>query len=686
MKKRKNSKKIALTEVILLIASIFAFSYMLGSSIPIVGAQDPFSEIPFLPASDKIIEVPGIGEGIASQLAKAVEEANLPSPTPIGAVERYLNYVFSPGVSSGIASILGAVGWASAAYFAAKWAAQQFGASSGQAKAVAAGAATTVFLGAGGAAGISKILGLGAVSGPLGWIIGGVLGLLITAFSWKDEKKETVVFTCDLWQPQAGGKNCEKCNTGLIPCTEYQCKSLGASCKIENKGTKEQKCVWYNRMDTVPPIISPWEEALKPNYRYNNNNLAFPPNRGFNVTYLESKDGCIPAYTPLNFGVKVDKNAKCSVDLFRKKNFSSMLYSLSSGQYLKEHSIELRMPSTEDLEKEGVIPIGSIGNSHKLFVKCLSTNGVESKADLEFSYCIQKGPDLSPPQIVETSIANNSPVSFGTSSVDLTVSIDKPGQCKWSTLDRTYGDMENTMTCATDATKFSAKMLYDCKTSLTGIKDRVNNDFYFRCNGTYNGIANPSSYLFRLKGTEPLVITKVGPNETIKDSTEPIKVTLTAETASGADNGKSICSYMKVGSEEDYIAFYNTNSYTHSQELNVYGGDYNYSIRCVDAGGNADTKFTNFKVEIDKTPPAVVRAFHDGNDLKIITNEEAECVYDISSCKYYFEDGIKMTDDEKEHVVAWDTYNEFHIKCMDKYGNRPAFDICSIEVRPFNLA
>ena len=90
-------------------------------------------------------------------------------------------------------------------------------------------------------------------------------------------------------------------------------------------------------------------------------------------------------------------------------------------------------------------------------------------------------------------------------------------------------------------------------------------------------------------------------------------------------------------------------------------------------------------METDTSAPVVVRVFREGQNLKIITNEEASCVYDNKDCLYSFDDGIEMTSNDKVHFVGWDPDKNFYIKCQDEFGNQPAPQSCSIIVRPFEV-
>jgi hypothetical protein len=249
-----------------------------------------------------------------------------------------------------------------------------------------------------------------------------------------------------------------------------------------------------------------------------------------------------------------------------------------------------------------------------------------------------------------------------------------------------------TMTCAQTDSNFNANMLYKCSGTLDGLQNSANNNFYFRCKSYPNPqnvnqvpTVMKTSYVYTLIGTQPLVINSISPNNTIiKGATNSINVTLQAHTSAGANKGVAICSF-KNSSQDDtnYVTFANTNSYTHSQDLYLSAGNYDYTIRCTDFGGNYKTLEETFTVETDTTPPAIVRMYNNNNQLDIVTDEQSQCVYDTTDCNYNFADGIKMTTtDELEHLTNWDPTNTFYIKCEDNFNNQPAPDTCSMVVRP----
>lgn len=529
------------------------------------------------------------------------------------------------------------------------------------------------------------------ISGPWGWVVMGVAMVLTFIFTYKKTKYVVIVFSCYPWDALSGGEDCEECNKqGILSCGEYQCRSLGRSCGFLSN---EELCYWNNTGDVSPPIIQPWEDILTPEYIYAPDNAISPPDRGVKIV-REDGSGCVVPFTRLRFGVTLDEPAKCKIDADRERTFEDMsLFFGGSSTDKYNHSHTLSIPSPDSMAEQN-ITLQNDGE-FSLYTRCEDTQGNSNAANFVFRFCVDEGPDTFPPLIEETSILNGMPIGFNQTSIDLEVYVNEPAECRWSHLDRSYDDMETDMSCSTNVIETNARLLYQCSTTLTGLKDGVDNDFYFRCEdqphlegtdreGDRN--KNPSSYKFTLVGTRPLVIDSVGPNETVRDSTDLVKVPLEAETSAGFKEGAATCYFSNTGAETSFVRFFETGTHKHTQDLWLSEGDYTYYIRCVDLGGNSDSATTSFRVESDSTAPVVVRAYHEENYLKIITNEKAECVYDTVDCSYLFEDGIGMNVvDGTEHFTNWDTNNNFYIKCQDEFGNKPFPNQCSIIARPFEI-
>ncbi len=532
-------------------------------------------------------------------------------------------------------------------------------------------------------------------------LIGIGVGIAIFYFTYKKQKTKVVTFECYQWDAATGGEKCEECNNqGILGCSEYQCRSLGQNCELINKGTEEEKCVWINRNDVSPPAMKPWDNALLEGYEYKpiKKEIISPPELGVWIWNKDATDGCVKAFTPLSFGINIvaggvddgPEPASCKIDTIRKKDFESMDFYFGGSSTRKyNHTQTMSLPGPEALGAEN-ITIENEGE-YELYVRCMDSNDNYNTANFVFKYCVEKGPDTTPPLIVGTNPQNSMPIAYQQSEVDITVYINEPSECRWSQLDQSYKDMEHNMKCPNRLLEINAQMLYECETTLTGLNDNVENKFYFRCKDKplaeeKDRNVNMESYKFILFGTQPLVIDKVGPNGTVRDSTPTVTVTLTAETSAGYEEGKSNCYYSNTGQDDDYALFFNTDSYKHSQELGLEEGHYKYYIKCLDLGGNFDIKEVEFDVESDTEAPIVVRAYKDGSNLRIMTNEKAECVYDNKDCSYPFEEGLSMiVRNDIEHYIDWNTKTTLYIKCTDEYGNKPAPDKCSIIVRPFDF-
>jgi len=543
--------------------------------------------------------------------------------------------------------------------------------------------------------GLGPLVGFMAMPG-FGWIMAGA-GIIISLLLFKNERYQQITYQCNAWQPQTGGDDCELCNNqGLLPCTDYQCRSLGQGCELINQGTGNEKCVWVNPNDIKYPIIETWDDALlNEKYRYSPTDAIAPPDRGAFIKY-QSSDGCVPAFTPLSFGVSLDEPARCKISPVRTNSFEAMgnLY-LSGGLADYNHSYALSMPGSSSLTSEN-ITIENDGN-YELYVRCEDKNGNSNPANFVFKYCVDPEPDYTNPLVVFADPVNGKPVSHNTESLEAMFYINEPAECRWSHLDQDYENMENPMSCATSVMEMNAYMLYQCETTLTGLQNNVENKFYVRCkdqpSSTELRNTNTESYEYTLIGTEPLILNWVTPNNTlVKGPTSSVKVTIEAKTSAGYDDGISLCYYSETGEEGSYVQFYDTNSFKHSQDLWVSQGSYDFHIRCVDLGGNSDTATINFDVETDTFAPNITRVYREGNYLKLITDEEAECRYGTSSnvgCDYNFEEGTLMItiDNDLEHYVDWESNTNFYIKCGEirKGGRYPPQNECSLIVRPFDI-
>lgn len=529
-------------------------------------------------------------------------------------------------------------------------------------------------------------------------VISGVgIAAVVFVLMYKEEKQQVVSLQCLPWEAPLGGADCEQCNGDpLKPCSEYRCKSLGQACELVNTGTAEERCVWVSRNDVNSPTIQPWAESLFPE----NQGLRFipdatirPPNRG--VTIVSSTaNGCIAPFTPLEFGIQLNEPAQCKIDTERPNGtaaFDSMqFYFGDSNFYRYNHTQTMRLPSPDALSEAADAAGLQLENdgTYNYYVRCRDANGNENVDDFVINFCVDPSPDTTPPIIESTSVISGSPVQFGLQELSLTVNVNEPSQCKWSLQDKDYGDMEHTMQCSSQVYQQNSQQLYPCSATLTGIEDRASNLYYFRCQDQplkdeSERNTNTQSYLFELKGSQALTILRVGPNETVTGSTDTVLVNLTVETSNGAQEGKAVCYFSPSGSEGTFVAMFESDSFKHEQLLSLSAGSYNYYFRCIDLGGNAAESSTSFTVFTDRAAPLVTRIYREGPDaLKLVTNEDAACVYSTTSCNYNSDEGVDFIytnpTDKTNHFTRWEQSKTYYIKCQDEYGNQPAPNACSI--------
>ena len=544
----------------------------------------------------------------------------------------------------------------------------------------------------------------GALAGAVGGIVtalaihGGasqttalILGLatagLIFIFTYKKANIEITEFYCLPWQAPIGGSDCELCNK-FEECSEYTCRSLGQACQIVNAGTKEQRCVWQNPHDVNSPIIK-FKEVSK-GHNFKPFNSVRPPSTG--ILIKPDNGECIKAFFPLSFRFDTNEPAQCKIDYNLTDSFEEMNFFVNgSNLFVYNHTEKLSLPGPDALNAEN--PELKNNGEYTLFLRCQDANGNFNQDAFSINFCVEKGPDTTPPIITEVNIPSGNPVRYNQTSFNLEVYVNEPSECKWSRTDQNYDNMENKMDCDTKIFQMNNKNLYTCRALLTGIQDRKNNDYFFRCKDQPNAKegdrnVNVQSYLYRLVGTQPLNILEVKPSETIKGAADVIPLSLEIKTDNGHENGNALCYYyndrnnVPPKKDEDYVLFHDTKSNVHTQRQDLIKGSYIYYFKCVDLGGNIAYASTNFKVETDRTPPNIVRVYRE-NELKIITDEKAECSYSNINCNFEINSGIKMnSNDNYIHTAEWILNKNYYLRCNDKYSNQPFPNSCSIVVRP----
>jgi len=762
MEKQEVKKRQSLFLIVNIVLATFAFAFLVGMATP--GVAGEISDVEGGTVRDRAPSpsrtntetsagnAPGITANLPGDIGAGKDKILTKNPdwtvnvVDAAADPKKVNFfksLIKP--TTGGKGLLQAVGWAGTAYGITKFLGPKIGLSPELSSALSKGIGAGLFAGqtayalfspeaieaSSGQIGsmASKLTGSGNSVFQKGFsLIGGHpvafgigVGAVVFLLTYKKVEYERIDFSCNSWEAPIGGEDCEKCNDGINPCSEYRCKSLGQACGIVNEGTSEEKCVWQNPRDVTSPIIRPWEEALKTEsasrIKCEYTNLGQRPDgKGTQIKCQGIENGCVPAFTPIEFGIQTNKPAQCKVDFILKDDYDSMQYYLGENSlYDYNHSQRLNIPNKravealaqslgDELNDTGSAITIQNDNQYTMYIRCSSANGYYNPDPYVIEFCVDDGPDATPPQIIETSIRNNQPVQFGVDEVPIFVYTNEPASCKWSRTDQQYNEMENAMTCASSIAQIDSNLLYPCQGTLTNLEDRKDNVYYFRCEDQpwaveKDRIKMTQSYELTLKGTQELNIKEgsIKPEEgkLVSGATTTVPVMLELETEDGFDKGKSECSYS-INENSGFVPMLNTNSYKHSQRQDLTAGKYTYYLRCVDDGGNTASSKTSFEVFVDSFAPQVVRIVNKGVRLKINTDEEAECYYATNTntgCNYDINENSvaqKMSygnlDNKQEHFATWDTSQTYYIKCKDKNNKQPSPNQCSIIVKPVELS
>ena len=512
-------------------------------------------------------------------------------------------------------------------------------------------------------------------------IIGIGVGAIVFLMMYKTEDTKVVEFNCMPWQAPTGGDVCEECNDATLPCSEYRCRSLGQNCEIVNEGTEQEQCVNVNPGDVNPPIIKPNYEDLSSGHEYTNVKNS-PPGPGFTIVNMEAGDGCLKAFTPLEFGVETDEPAQCKIDYRSTTSFDEMVtYVGGSNLFSYNHSEKFSLPSAAALKNSSLILEN--GKDLTFFLRCMDKNGNENEAEYAVRFCVDPTPDTTAPSVEATSIVNGGCVAEDQDTSEVRFYTNEPAECRWSPQDQDFDNMQGTMSCNSELYQSNAAQLFTCVAELTGIS-REDTKFYIRCSDKSEFANNMTeSYEFSLRGSTGLKMKNLMPNETIFGAVSPSPVELYVETLFGCNEGRAICQYSESGVAGDYIQFFDTNTEDgiHTQRLDLTAGSHKYYVKCTDEGGNTVVDTAEFSLDIDSNAPVVARVYEENNLLKLVTVRDSECAYTFDNCDFSFAEGTEMPyANTTVHVTEWNQEKTYYIKCRDEFRNEDAD--CSVVVRP----
>ncbi len=550
-----------------------------------------------------------------------------------------------------------------------------------------------------------------AVSLSSGLIWGGAITIAVAIgylFFTSDQKQDEVVFQCSVWQPPLGGSDCSKCGESGLPCSGYECASLGTSCVLLNDGNYGQPICTAN-LSTSQPVINFLPSALTAGYNYQPiSGSSYPGTSGDTGVSITPS---VPPYSILDLGITTDQPAECYLSLVRGANYSEMA---STGAQLgtdggingDENLWGARNPDGTfnhtfavpvfkgDAETALGISVQQAGQID-YYVRCRDTSG--NNPDIG-AYVIQfdvnQIPNSTPPVIEKTIPLSGTPISYGVYTTNVTIFTNEPdSQCRWSHTDQSFQNMGYNLTTYGGPDEYG---LFSAVANLTGIINGQTNNFYFRCNDTQGDVDATSTPFNLVSSNSELSIISATPNQTtILSASDDIEVPLAVQTSGGYDGaGTASCFYYiapsttTVPTDDLYQAFDNTGSSSQSSaNLYLTPGQYLVYLKCVDMAGDADYSWISFNVQQDNTPPNVVRAYHDtdSNTLDIQTDQNATCSYDTVSCNQFSAGTLMTTYDNITQSAPWIPDQTYYITCENQFGITPAPNVCSITLSPSNF-
>ncbi|MEK6885792.1 MAG: hypothetical protein AABX17_02395 [Nanoarchaeota archaeon] len=487
-------------------------------------------------------------------------------------------------------------------------------------------------------------------------------------------------YTCEPWKAPGGDGDCALCGTDGLECSEYRCMAAGSECEykvIDGVGN----CISNN--DKSSPII-------------NLNNIV-PPSP-------------VPPYTAVQISISTNKLAECKFNLGSAENdFNSMEYDFGR-KYTAEHTTTLYLPGQKPAAEENNTQYSLITDdgNYDMYVRCMGVNGKYNLAAQLIQFEVMQTPDttiLGPKNFAPVS---GSRIVYNTTQKAISLTMDEPAECKWNNEDKTFSEMKNNFSCDNALSDYGVINGYSCSGTITNVTLDLNSQskYYIRCkdqpqlgndsviiNGvTYSRNTMDESYEYVLKPSEKLEIAEVSPSGQLFVSGNNISIEIEAITSGGSTDGTAKC-YWKHSNETinfgvGYYNFGKTNSFEHKQTITAPTIGNNFiQVKCEDSAGNVDYKNSTFNVQIDISPPSLIRLYSSESADKLIikTIEDAICYFSFdknSKCSFSYLNATIMSGVEKEHTADWEYDTTYYIKCKDYRGNENTGN-CAAMIRTY---
>jgi hypothetical protein len=529
---------------------------------------------------------------------------------------------------------------------------------------------------------------------PVGWVllIVAFIGSVLTFLFGTRHREREATFTCMPWEAPYGGDDCSKCNDNPDkPCTRYRCESLGQACVYVGDNMENAPCDAIED-DGKPPVITPLK--IDSGYKFVNTTAN-------STKVRRTNNACLPTFTEVDVTFKTDEYARCNWTAETTWPGVDMPspYPIEGNGFIFNHTFRIKMPSIDMLNANDVS-----GDIRKWFgnmnfnIACTDFYGRTSYPKYKVNFCIEEE-DKTPVNHAFTIFVprTDTKLKIGTTSVPIKMLINKPAECKYDTKPGTdYSSMPYTMDCKTglgDLDYALGGSGWPCTTNMTGLVTG-DNRIYVRCkaqpyfpasrqnerrtNGQdkeYNLIVTDSQLVIDDVSFTADDMTIGAGGKFVLGGANCLSVNMQVRTSEGADNGIATCKWgiTKTGSRWDFPP---DDGVTHNQVLNprCVGTHVNY-IDCFDGAGNTASVVANFTLEIDTQPPRIINNETIDGNMRLETDELANCYYNNYACRTNPANQTPITQEnfesfETEHwIYDLSPRRDYYVTCKDVYNH-----------------
>ena len=482
-------------------------------------------------------------------------------------------------------------------------------------------------------------------------------------------------------------------------CSEYRCKSLGASCELVNQGSEEEKCVSVGHDDVIAPLITVFKEGFSP--QIDKEKIKEIKGEGFRIGERENPVK-LPIYQKITLGIQTNEPAQCKMSLDHSKSFDEMdetYFGSNSFKYF--HTQDIVFPQQGNKTLDEVFTINGEGN-YEFFVRCKDARGNANERDYVIEFQIDQSPDLTAPRIEFISFGENNEeqstdvyLMYGTTTIPQTILFtNEPSYCSWSTIDEPYNAMAQNQQNVCSTTTLNSMGFYECSFAQNpapnvglpveagDLNAGETKLIYFKCKDkSEENNFNKDPYKLTLHGSQPLNITSISPEGILSSQTGQQNITLQVTTEGGAKLiGESECRYSHTqdpNAPEPNInsmaPFTETNNNVHTNFFNSLNSGLSiFHVACQDLAGNLAKAKTQIDLKMDRGVPQIIRAYLDSSInpplFTIETDEQAECRVSTESHFEVFENGNLMINEDGKHQAPFNS-RIYYVRCKDEFEN-----------------